>query len=154
MPTLSERIDDIKHWYDAAQAVGQYTGYVNPALFKQAILDANDSAFVDALEAQDATLETQAQFNRNVFEKEQRIKIGNKVIATIAQLNEDNSITSQQMDTIFSDADVIRIMQTLQTGSLVTAKALIQALDVTGLAPMDESYKTQCVAIIDDYLGL
>jgi len=151
---ITDRVDALHNWRQAAINLGQYDTYVNVALFAKAIADADDTAFLALLEAEDASIQAELVFQSGVDEKESRMRLGTRIIAVINKLNEDSNITAEQLTAIFSNATIQQIMQALQTGSLLTAQALITPLDLTGLAPMDQSYKDRINSMINDYLGV
>jgi len=151
---MGVRIDLILNWQQSAINVGVYNTFINFEIFKKAIIDANDDANLLLLEAENTILKTEADFQDRVNDKSKRIRLGIKAIATINQLNEDNSITGPQLIAQLSSTDVQAIMALLQTGSLISAKVQITGLVLTGLEPMDASYKTRIIAMIDKELGI
>jgi hypothetical protein len=147
-------IDIQDHWLEAltgASVLGSTTSYSN--LMEQAETTDILSELNSAKTEFDAIVIRKTR-DENIATKMKRINEGNKVIALINYLNESNNVTPTQMATIFANADVINIMNALSTGSLNTAKTLIQAIDLTGLDPMDASYKTECIELIDEFLGV
>ena len=153
MATLEERLSNLVHWREASKNLGSYDNYANEAFWRQAIIDANDTAFVTQLEVQEIEIQNEEDFQKGVTEKEERMRIGNKIIATINYMNEVNNITQPQLVNILMDIDINAMMQALQTGSLNTAKILINAKDVSQLPPMNDSYKTRINKIIEDYFA-
>lgn len=143
---------DLNHWLEAVEnASFSYNS------FQELLADAetNENGLIfDQIKTEDDLLSARYLRDENIQLKMRTINHGTKVIALINYLNEQNSITPTQLSAIFGSADVINIMNALSTGSLNTAKALIQALDLTGLEPMDASYKTQCIELIDEFLGV
>lgn len=82
-----------------------------------------------SIEQVDATNEI-AQENL-IQEGRKRQSIGAEVIAKVYSINESKQITPEQFSAIMADSNLERIERLLWTGSLKTAKLMIQALDNT-----------------------
>lgn len=148
------RIINLGNWYQAKEDAGILSGNGNQALLIKHVVEAADETDLDAIEAAHAPL--QAAYDEAVAVKaiEDRQAFGRKCVATVSFLNDSNSATPAQIDAIFSDADIQKIISALNSGSLETAKTLITAKDLTGLSPMDATYKTKINGMIDAYLGI
>lgn len=74
-----------------------------------------------------------AQVNQEnlLQEGRQRQELGAEVIAKVYSINESKQITPEQFSAIMADSNLERIERLLWTGSLKTAKLMIQALDNT-----------------------
>jgi len=144
---------DLYNWGQAMQDTGHYLDSIDQDDFIRKCEEGSEVTLA-ALEAADTLNSDANTFNTGVREKVKRIEVGTLCVATINYMNEQNAITGPQLSAILGDTDIQAIMQLLQTGSLNTAKAQIQAKDLTGLDPMDQSYKDKIIGIIDNYLGV
>lgn len=74
-----------------------------------------------------------AQVNQEnlLQEGRQRQELGAEIIAKVYSINESKQITPEQFSAIMVDSNLERIERMLWTGSLKTAKLMIQALDNT-----------------------
>lgn len=149
-----DRFNLLSHWRLAADELGLFQGYNNPSILLKKIIDNDLELELGQLETKDAEIKTEADFQARVDIMEQGQSVGRRAVATIAQLNNDNNVTAEQVAAIYGNADVQAIITLLLTGSLVSAKVQIQALDLTGLEPMDQAGKDRVVAMIDKALGL
>ncbi len=148
------RIDNLPHFRVAADELGMFSDYGNMAVLKEKII-VDDLGFeLEQIEAKHAAVQEEFDLEEGVNKKLLAQGVGNKIVATISELNTKNSITPAQLTTIYSNATIQSIIILLQTGALGSAKAQIEALDLTGLEPMDESYRTRIVGMIDDALGV
>lgn len=150
---MSNRLDAINDWQIASENIAQYQGYTNKELWKKAIIDASDTAAIASLEAEHLTLVTEENFKYSVADRVRDINFGLEVIGTMSQLNVEKSITEAQVLTIMSDASMQTIISLLQTGSLVTARTQIAALNISGLPPMTEGDRTKILGMIDARLS-
>ena len=105
------------------------------------------------IEQKDSENKAKYEFSFGVAERRRKMEVGSKCIATVNYLNDVNNATDLQIAAQLGDSDISLIMQSLQTGSLARAKAMIQGKDLTGLEPMDQEYKDKVIELIDDYLG-
>ena len=92
-------------------------------------------------------------FEQNVNSKIAKCDFGKYLIALILQLNEENEITIEQSQNIFSSNNINALIVMLQTGSLETARAIISSIDLTNLAPFNEEYRSLLISKINEYLG-
>lgn len=145
------RIYDLTFWGEAKEKAGVFSGYTNFDLFFKELME--DDTHLSAIEAEHDLIKEEHEFEAGVQEKEKRIKLGQRCVATINFMNEKNEISESQVAVILSDSGVQQIMNALNTGSLKTAKNLIAAIDLTNLAPMNQSYKDRLIGMIDAYLG-
>lgn len=149
-----DRIANLSNWKLAANELSIFQDYNNIALLAKKIIDDNLIGELDALEIKNAEIQAEADFQANVDLMQQGQSVGSRVIAVIAQLNTDNNITATQLNTVYSSPSIQAILALLQTGALNSAKFQIQNLDLTGLEPMNDTYKTRTIAMIDEALGL
>lgn len=77
-----------------------------------------------------------------------RQELGALVIAKVYSINESKNISAQQFAAMIADANLERIERMLWTGSLRTAKMMIQALDNTYFTP-DE--KSTILSMLENY---
>lgn len=150
---LNARMDALFNWKQAADNVNEYVDYVNFALFKKAIIDANDSAALDLVEAEDSLLKAADDFEKDVDKKVKDIAFGQRLVAYLSKLNSDNNITPAQLTAIYSNAEVQSLISTLSTGSLNTSIALMQSIDLAGLEPITETERTFLVGKLENYLS-
>lgn len=148
------RIESLTYWLEACHEVDTYPTPNSRKELMDLVVQTRDLVYLTAVETAHATIAASKTFESNVAERQKRIVFGQRLIAVISQLNEDNNITVAQTQTIFASASVQQIIGLLQNGALETARGAIQALDITGLDPVDESYKTELINRINDYLGL
>lgn len=69
--------------------------------------------------------------SERVSQKERNMKTGSRAIALMGVINEDNALDQIKINSLLSNATLKNIEYALRTGSLLTAKALINALDET-----------------------
>ena len=150
---LDVRMDALFNWKQAANNVNEYLEYVNFALFKEAVIDANDSAALDLIETEDSLLKAADDFEKDVDKKVKDISFGQRLVAYLSKLNSDNNITPAQLATIYSNVEVQSLISTLSTGSLNTSLALMQSIDLTGLEPITETERTFLVDKLENYLS-
>ena len=150
----TDRFSTLLHWRQSANELSIFPGDNNAAVLLKKIIDDDLEFELSILETKNAELTTEFDFQGRVDVMERGQSVGRRAVATIAQLNTDNSITPTQIATIYGNADVQSIITLLLTGSLISAKVQIQALDLTGLEPMDQAGKDRIVAMIDKALGL
>ena len=81
-------------------------------------------------------------------EGEKRQDLGAKVVAKVFAINEAKNLTALQLQALLDDANLERIERLLWTGSLRTAKLMIQALDNTHFTN-DE--KQQILDMLQEY---
>lgn len=98
------------------------------------------------IEVTDCTEEVQKE--RLVQEGIKRQNLGAQIIAKVFSINESKELTIEQFNAIMSDSTLERIERLLWTGSLRTAKLLIQSLD-TIYYTTDE--KNQILEMLTDY---
>lgn len=98
------------------------------------------------LEETDVTAE--AQREALIQDGQRRQALGANVIAKVYSINESKNITPQVFAAMIADANLERIERMLWTGSLRTAKLMIQALDNTYFTN-DE--KTSILSMLADY---
>lgn len=151
---LTIRIDALYDWREASIAAQEYDSINEYSLFKDSIIGANDTTALDIIEAQDSINKQSYDFEQAVDQKINDIAFGNRVVAYISKMNLDNNITAEQLTTIYSNSDILSLMSTLQSGSLNTALALTQGLDLTGLEPITEIERTFVVTKLQEYLGI
>jgi hypothetical protein len=77
-----------------------------------------------------------------------RQELGARVIAKVYAMNEAKNISAETFAALMSDANIERIERMLWTGSLKTAKMMIQALDNTFLT---EGEKQTLLDMLADY---
>ena len=148
------RILSLHDWKQSATDLSLFLNFYNFELFMGEIISNDLEMELGLIEVQDALLETEHDFQSGVTEKVARIDLGKRVIATINYMNQENNITVPQLTAVLTDVDLINIMGALNTGSLLTAQSLMAAKDLSGLAPMDQTYKDRVNGMINDYLGV
>jgi len=148
------RLLALHDWYQSKEDASLYSSANSLDSLIFHLLQEMDDTNLLAIEAADVPLKAAHDFEVGVAEKQARMALGQKCVATINYMNEQNSIEPAQVSAILGSSDVQNIMNALNTGSLNTAKALVTALDLTGLEPMDQSYKDKINGMIDDYLGV
>lgn len=151
---VGDRVDALTYWFEASEKVGTYPTQVSKKALRDFIVAEGDMTYLSDLEAEHATIVDEKNFESEVQVQRSHMDFGRNLIALISQLNKQNNITVQQTQTIFSNESVQSIIALLENGALETAKAATQALDVTGLEPLDETYKTRIIGKIDEKLGL
>lgn len=140
------------NWYNAKESAGVFTGNMSREEFIY-LLESTDAATMTLLETKDLENKNKHDFDAGVIERKRKMEVGMKCIATVNYLNDLNNATDVQISAQLSDSDVSMIMQSLQAGSLARAKAMIQGKDLTGLEPMDQTYKDKVIELIDSYMG-
>ena len=83
-----------------------------------------------------------------VSEGKKRQELGAEIIAKVYAINESKGLTAQAFSAMISDANLERIERLLWTGSLKTAKMMIQALDDTYFS-IDE--KSEILEMLSSY---
>lgn len=97
------------------------------------------------IQTEDTTAqEAQAQLVRD---GQLRQELGANVIAKVYSINESKNITPEVFAAMIADATLERIERMLWTGSLRTAKLMIQSLDTTYFTAQE---KAEIVAMIDN----
>lgn len=149
-----ERIDNLPHFRAAADELGMFSDFGNMAILKEKII-VDDLGFeLDQIESKHAELVAEYNIQNGVDKMQAAQHVGNRIVATIAQLNTLNNINATQLQTIYGNPNIQAIIMLLQTGALASAKYQIENLDLTGLEPMDESYRTRIIGMIDTALGV
>lgn len=141
-----------------SQELGQYriqdnADYRNPAFWTDAIDAASDTTFLDAAEAKLAELLAEDQRRIEISKMEDHERFGRQVIREISTRNKENSITVQGVIDMVGNADMMAIITTLSIGAVTTAKQLITDINISSLAPLSESDRTDILAMIDAYLA-
>lgn len=149
---FSERINNLPHFRSAADALGMFSDFGNMAILKEKIISENLEDELSQIESKHAELVLEIELQKNVDLIQEKIAVGNRIISTIAYLNTQNNITPEQLQNIYSNQTILGIITLLQTGALGSAKYQIQNLDLSNLAPMDESYRTRIISMIDEVL--
>lgn len=144
---------DLWNWGQAMYDTGIYSDSINYDDFIRKCESGTEAAMV-SLETSDTAAENAHVFREGVQDRKRKMEIGSECIATVNYLNDLNGATDAQIATQLSDPDVSLVMQSLQVGSLERAKAMIEAKDLTGLEPMDQSYKDEVIKLIDTYMGV
>ena len=147
------KLDPMTNWKEASKRASVYVDAINLDTLKQSIIDANDTAALNNIEAMHNNIVAELAYEAGIDERVRRIHLGIRIIATINKLNDDNNITAPQLTNILLDNDIQAMIGALQTGSLNMAKALINAKDVSSLAPMSNTYKTTVNKMIEDYFA-
>lgn len=150
---LDQRLEAIVHWKQASAELSLYDGYENKEVWKQAIISASDESAISDIEQEDAVQREKAEFKARVSRRARFREFGGKMIDTISELNEANSITPTQLQALFASPVIQQAMTLLQAGSLKTAKAFIAAMDLTGLDPITEVERAIIVNSLSDFLG-
>ena len=148
------RLDNLPHFRAVADELGMFSDYGNMAVLKEKIIVDDLDFELTQIENKHAEVAAEFELQAGVEQKVVAQQIGNKIVATISELNVRNNITPTQIATIYGNATIQSTIMLLQTGALGSAKAQIEALDLTGLEPMDEDYRTRIVGMIDDALGV
>lgn len=140
-------------WNGSSRGIEGYDGYSNKHFFLEALYNDFNDFKLQQIESADQVTREEYIFQQGVAEKKSRMDLGQRCIAAVNYMNDMNSVTNLQVQIQLSSAELQQIMQALNTGSLETAKALVLALDTTGLEPIDQTYKDRIIAMIDSYLG-
>lgn len=88
------------------------------------------------------------EMQNKVSEGKKRQELGAEIIAKVYAINESKGLTAQAFSAMISDANLERIERLLWTGSLKTAKMMIQALDDTYFS-IDE--KSEILEMLSSY---
>jgi hypothetical protein len=110
--------------------------------------DYNVYSLTEKQESIDARVKAEA-----VLSKKNDISNGIEVIALMRYLNDERAITVNDSLALMANADVQAAAGALQLGALESAKAVIQAMDISGLV-ITEADRTEIVAKIDEFLGV
>ncbi len=147
------RLLALHNWRQAKIDAGVYPHSHGLDAVLYEMLQEPDDITLQYIETADIPLREAHEFEMGVSEKQARMYLGQRCIAAINYMNERDGINDQQIAAILGSGQVKQIIDALSTGSLRTAKALVAALDLAGLGPMDQSYKDKITEMIDDYLG-
>ena len=154
MPTREEnkaRLEAILKWPERSKEIAKDDNHDDPHEWMNEILDANDEAFIDAIEALNAQDVAASVVWKRIFDYKDHMGIGQNVIAMMADSNEQSAATDAQKDAYFDNVDVQKIMLALMAGSLGVARRKIAALDITGLSAT-EADRAALLAELDKYL--
>lgn len=149
---LRFRVYGLYNWAQAASDAGVFTDYTNQELLINDIIEQNLETDLLSMESADDALRLEGEFQQGVQQTKVRIAFGQDIIATINYMNAVNAITANQSFAILGDIDIKHFLEALQVGALETAQALMAAKDLTGLAPMDQTYKDRIDSMINTFL--
>ena len=144
---------DLWNWGQAMHDTGVYADSIDFDHFLERVMDGSEMDLL-LLESADGAHKKRFDFGQGVQDRKKKMEVGLECIATVNYLNDLNSATDAQIAAQLSDPDVSLVMQSLQVGSLERAKAMIEAKDLSGLEPMDQSYKDEVIKLIDTYMGV
>ena len=150
---LTFRVLGLFHWRLASENTGILTDYINPALFLKKIVNDDMETELALIEAEDTLLREEHEFEEDLVNDVEDMRVGGKMIAVVKKLNRDNSITGVQLGTIMSNPAVREIMELFRVGSLTAAEFKLNELDLTGLEPFDDSYKVRIQRMLATYRG-
>lgn len=90
------------------------------------------------------------EFQKRQIEQEalKRQAIGQQILAVVFRINQMKNLTSEQFEAILADPILTKIERLLWSGSLSSAKALIQSIDTTFFT-LDE--KNEILNLLGDY---
>lgn len=111
--------------------------------FKQEFLPNGDTRTIYKLPAEYEVVEeditVELAKNQLIADGLARQSLGAQIIAKVYAINESKGLTAQSFSTMISDANLERIERLLWTGSLKTAKMMIQALDDTYFSTQEKA---------------
>jgi len=149
---LQARMDAL----DLAEAVekeGLQATWNNMALLEKHILDNNDEALLSSLEAHASAIAADKAKAAGIELALKAAVGGKRIVAYMNALNAAKSLTTEQVKTLLQNTDINLIKSMLESGSLLTAKAEIEAYTPDGTL-ITAADKTAILAELNSLLGV
>ena len=158
-------IDAQTAWFDTAEALHvRYEAHsdilsamnqssfdgTNDALMYNDIIQNHNSALMDELETFEAAAASFKAEQDSLDESRDMRLHGLKVIDYINHLNKAHIVSSQDIRDLYDHADSKYVKWCLESGSLVTARATVAAMDLSTIVTT-ESDRTKILAKLDEY---